>query len=59
MGAGLKFWEKVGSAQVIVYTTNFIRARFNSISGVRTNFTCARTTFSVGLSMGEILVWHG
>ena len=30
-----------------------------SISGMRTNFTSAWTTFSVGPSTGEILVWHG
>ena len=30
-----------------------------SISGTRTNFTRARTTFSVGPSTGEILIRHG
>ena len=61
MGAGLKFLEKVekswfGSANRLHYKFYLSQV---SISGTRTNFTRAWTTFSVGPSMGEILVRHG
>ena len=50
--------ENVGSAQAVVYTGTFYPSQV-LFSGTSTNFTRARTTFSVGPSSGKSLVRHG
>ena len=62
----IKFWYGC-QAQVFgkswLGSANRLHYKFylsqGSISGTRTNFTLARTTFSVCLSTGEILVRYG